>query len=66
MPTVPSTYWNDVHGYTAEDVMKDTEGVETIRNMAANMAFMIKSIKAGQDRFGKPDIRHQQFLNYIR
>ena len=41
MPTVPSTYWNDVHGYTGEDVLKDEEGVETIRNMAANMAFMI-------------------------
>ena len=45
MPTVPSTYWNDVHGYKGEDVLKDLEGCETIRNMATNMAFMIKSIQ---------------------
>ena len=66
MPTVPSTYWNDVHGYNAEDVMNDVEGVETIRNMATNMAFMIKSIKAGADQYGKPDIQHTQFMNFIR
>lgn len=66
MPTVPSTYWNDVHGYKAEDVLADVEGVETIRNMATNMAFMIKSIKAGAEQFGKPDVRHTQFMNFIR
>ena len=66
MPTVPSTYWNDVHGYKAEDVMADTEGVETIRNMATNMAFMMKSIAAGKEKYGKPDVRHTQFMNFIR
>ena len=66
MPTVPSTYWNDVHGYKGEDVLADVEGVETIRNMATNMAFMIKSIQAGKDQFGKPDVRQTQFMNFIR
>ena len=66
MPTVPSTYWNDVHGYKGEDVLADVEGTETIRNMATNMAFMIKSIKAGTEQFGKPDVRHTQFMNFIR
>ncbi len=66
MPTVPSTYWNDVHGYKAEDVLADVEGVETIRNMAANMAFMIKSIRAGKEQVGKPDVKHTQFMNFIR
>ena len=66
MPTVPSTYWNDVHGYKGEDVLADVEGAETIRNMATNMAFMIKSIKAGTEQFGKPDVRHTQFMNFIR
>ena len=66
MPTVPSTYWNDVHGYVADDVLADTEGVETIRNMATNMAFMIKSIKAGAEQYGIPDVKHRQFLNFIR
>ena len=66
MPTVPSPYWNDVHGYTGEDVLKDLEGCETIRNMATNMAFMIKSIQAGKEQFGKPDVKHTQFFNFIR
>ncbi len=66
MPTVPATYWNDVHGYKAEDVMADVEGVETIRNMATNMAFMIRSIQAGKEQFGKPEVKHLQFTNFIR
>jgi multimeric flavodoxin WrbA len=66
MPTVPSTYWNDVHGYKGADVLKDPEAVETVRNMATNMAFMIKSIKAGKEQYGKPDVKHTQFVNFIR
>ena len=66
MPTVPSTYWNDVHGYKGEDVLSDVEGAETIRNMATNMAFMIKSIQAGKEQFGKPDVAHTQYMNFIR
>ena len=66
MPTVPSTYWNDVHGYKGEDVLADVEGAETMRNLATNMAFMIKSIKAGTEQFGKPDVRHTQLMNFIR
>ena len=66
MPVVPSTYWNDVHGYKGEDVLEDMEGTETIRNMAANMAFLIKSIRAGEEQFGKPDVQHTRFFNFIR
>jgi multimeric flavodoxin WrbA len=66
MPTVPSTYWNDVHGYKGEDVLADPEAVETVRNMATNIAFMIKSIQAGKDQYGKPDVKHKQFVNFIR
>ena len=66
MPAVPSTYWNDVHGYSGDDVLKDAEGVETMRNMAANMAFMIKSLKLGKEQIGKPDVKHEQFVNFIR
>ena len=66
MPTVPSTYWNDVHGYTGEDVLADAEAVETIRNMATNMLFLMKSIQAGKEQFGKPDVKHTQFVNFIR
>lgn len=66
MPTVPSTYWNDVHGYKGEDVYADTEGVETMRNLGRNMAFLIKSIAAGKEQIGKPEARHTAFLNFIR
>lgn len=66
MPTVPSTYWNDVHGFSGEDVPSDQEGVQTIRNMASNMAFMIKSIQAGKEQFGKPEMDHTCFTNFVR
>lgn len=39
MPVVSSTYWNEVHGYTAQDVERDEEGLQTMRNLARNMAF---------------------------
>ena len=66
MPTVPSTYWNDVHGYRGEDVLADVEGAQTIRNMAANMAFMIKAIRSGAERYGKPDMDRTRYMNFIR
>ena len=43
MPVASSTYWNQVHGFTAEDVKKDLEGLQTMRNLARNMSFMIKA-----------------------
>ena len=55
MPIVSSTYWNEVHGFTAEDVEKDLEGLQTMRNLARNMAFMIKSINLGKEKFGMPE-----------
>lgn len=45
MPIVSSTYWNEVHGFTAADVEKDLEGLQTMRNLGRNMAFLIKAIK---------------------
>ncbi len=66
MPTVPSSYWNDVHGSTGEDIYKDEEGLQTVRNLARNMAFMIKAIKAGQETYGKPDMQHRVWTNFIR
>lgn len=66
MPTVPATYWNDVHGYTAEDVYADKEGVQTIRNLANNMAFMIRAIQDGVEKYGKPEIHQEVFTNFIR
>jgi multimeric flavodoxin WrbA len=66
MPTVPSTYWNDVHGYTAEDVYADEEGVQTVRNLARNMAFLIKAIADGREAHQMPERNKASFTNFIR
>lgn len=49
MPIVSSTYWNEVHGFTAEDVEDDLEGLQTMRNLGRNMAFMITAFKAAKE-----------------
>ena len=66
MPTVPSTYWNDVHGYTADDVYADEEGVQTIRNLARNMTFMMRAIADGAETYGIPERNKVVFTNFIR
>ena len=54
MPVASSSYWNQVHGFTAEDVRKDLEGLQTMRNLARNIAFLIRAIQAERDRSGLP------------
>ena len=49
MPVVSSTYWNMVHGSKKDDVEEDAEGLQTMRNLAQNMAWLLKCIKAGED-----------------
>jgi len=66
MPTVPSTYWNDVHGFTADDVYADEEGVQTMRNLARNMAFMIRAIADGREAHEVPERNKGTFTNFIR
>ena len=55
MPIVSSNYWNEVHGFTAEDVEKDIEGLRTLRNLGHNIAFLLKAIKLGRLEFGYPE-----------
>lgn len=50
MPTVGSTYWNIVHGANGEDAKKDEEGMQTMRNIAHNMAWMLKCFAAGKEK----------------
>ncbi|MDO5119679.1 MAG: flavodoxin family protein [Coriobacteriales bacterium] len=66
MPTVPSTYWNDVHGFTADDVYADEEGVQTVRNLARNMVFMMRSIADGAEAYGIPERNKVVFTHFIR
>lgn len=55
MPVAVSQYWNMVHGYSADDVRKDKEGMQTMRVLGRNMAFLIKSIALGKEQFGLPE-----------
>ena len=67
MPVITSQYWNNVHGYTAEDVEKDAEGLQTMRTLAKNMAWMLKLIEAGKTaelRF--PEGEELVYTDFIR
>ena len=64
MPVASSTYWNMVHGFTAEDVKKDLEGLQTMRNLAHNMAFMIKAFKDAKEKYGVPKQEHEFMTNF--
>lgn len=64
MPVATSTYWNLVHGFSAEDVKKDKEGLQTMRNLAHNMAFMIKAIVDGIEKYGMPASEHDSFTSF--
>lgn len=64
MPIASSTYWNQVHGFTAEDVKKDLEGLQTMRNLARNMAFLIKTIAAGKEKYGLPQQENNAFTSF--
>ncbi|MDE5994422.1 MAG: flavodoxin family protein, partial [Oscillospiraceae bacterium] len=65
MPIGTSSYWNEVHGFTANDVEKDTEGLQTMRNLGRNMAFMIKSINLGKEKFGLPQNEKGAFTSFF-
>ena len=64
MPVVSSTYWNQVHGFTAEDVKKDLEGLQTMRNLARNMSFMIRAITDAKEKYGVPAMEHEYFTSF--
>jgi multimeric flavodoxin WrbA len=66
MPVASSQYWNSVHGYTPEDVQKDEEGLQTMRTLGKNMAFLIKSIALGKEQFGLPEKEPRIGTNFIR
>jgi multimeric flavodoxin WrbA len=64
MPIATSTYWNQVHGFTSEDVKKDAEGLQVMRNLARNMAFMIKAIAEAKEKYGLPEVEHGSFTSF--
>ena len=64
MPIATATYWNQVHGFTAEDVKKDAEGLQTMRNLARNMTFLMKAIADGREKYGLPEVEHGAFTSF--
>ena len=67
MPVVSSQYWNVVHGNTPEEVKKDLEGMQTMRTLGRNMAWLLKCIDAGKKNgINMPEVEEQISTNFIR
>ena len=66
MPVASSHYWNSVHGRVPGEAEQDAEGITTVRNLAKNMAFLIKSIALGKEAYGLPEYDKRQMTNFIR
>ena len=64
MPVAPSTYWNQVHGFSREDVEKDLEGLQTMRNLARNMSFMINAFADAKEKYGEPLVERDSFTSF--
>lgn len=65
MPIASSQYWNMVHGFTKEDVEKDLEGLQTMRTLAKNMVFLMKSIELGKKEYGLPEKETRQSTSFM-
>ncbi len=67
MPIVSSTYWNSVHGNTPEQVKQDLEGMQVMRNLGSNMAWLLKCIEAGKEKGVEvPVPEFKVMTNFIR
>lgn len=66
MPVASSGYWNSVHGRTPGETAEDAEGLVTVRNLARNMAFLMKAIALGKEQIGLPELEARVATNFIR
>ena len=66
MPVASSQYWNMVYGGSAEEVAQDAEGLQTMRTLGRNMAFMMKSFQLGKEQIGLPQKEPLIFTNFHR
>ena len=66
MPVASSQYWNNVHGAKPGEAAEDGEGLQTMRTLAKNMSFLIKSIALGREKFGLPEKENPIRTNFIR
>lgn len=66
MPIVSSQYWNGVHGREMGEASRDVEGLQTMRTLARNMVFLMKSIALGREKYGLPEKEAFEPTNFIR
>ena len=66
MPVASSQYWNSVHGRGPGEAAQDEEGLQTMRTLARNMAFLMKSIALGKETYGLPEIEEHLWTHFIR
>ena len=66
MPVASSHYWNSVHGRAPGEAAQDLEGIATVRNLAKNMTFLMKSIALGKEKFGLPELDPVTPTHFIR
>lgn len=66
MPVAPSKYWNVAHGAKPGEVVQDEEGMQIMRTLARNMAFLMKSIALGKEAYGLPEKEPGVMTNFVR
>ncbi|MCM1364258.1 MAG: flavodoxin family protein [Faecalibacterium sp.] len=66
MPIASSQYWNSIHGREKGEADMDEEGMQTMRVLARNMAFLMKSIALGKEQFGLPEVEEHAWTHFIR
>ena len=66
MPVASSQYWNSVHGGAPGDAAADAEGLQTMRTLAENMTFLMRSIELGKEKYGLPEKEPRVATNFIR
>jgi multimeric flavodoxin WrbA len=66
MPVASGQYWNGIHGNSAEEAAQDGEGLQSMRTLARNMVFLMKSIALGKEKFGVPEKEPPIRTNFIR
>ena len=66
MPVASSQYWNSVHGRESGQAAQDAEGLQTMRTLARNMTFLMRSIQLGKEKYGLPEREPPQRTNFIR
>ncbi|WP_029319207.1 flavodoxin family protein [Butyrivibrio sp. AE3004] len=66
MPVASSQYWNSVHGREKGEAEQDLEGLQTMRTLARNMTFLMKSIALGKEKYGLPEKEEHQWTHFIR